>query len=131
MRGYWQSFPEQLQPALLKKLAPLKMPIVFAERAVEIARLVSQGDVFHVAILPAASSAAEWWALWGELCLIDPRPEVLVYAHTNSFQLWTGVLDMGGFDVIVEPFSDTEIQEAVLRAVESFKNHSIRNDSAS
>src|SRR5271168_3565146 len=86
---------EQLQPALLKQLAPLEVTVVCVERAFEIGRLISEGAVFQVAILPAASSHVEWWALWGELCLIDPRPEILVYAETNSFQLWTGVLDMG------------------------------------
>jgi hypothetical protein len=113
--------PEQMQPALLRQLAPLNLTVVCATRALEIARLISQGAVFHVAILPAASSHAEWWAVWGELCLIDPRPEILVYAQAASFQLWTGVLDMGGFDVIVHPFSDLEIQRAVLRAIDCFK----------
>ena len=75
--------PEQMQPELLRQLAPLKMTVVCAARALEIARLISQGAVFEVAILPAASSDAEWWALWGELCLIDPRPEILVYARSH------------------------------------------------
>lgn len=113
--------PEQMQPVLLRQLAPLKLTVVCAARALEIARLISKGAVFEVAILPAASSHAEWWALWGELCLIDPRPEILVYAEATSFQLWTGVLDMGGFDVIEYPFSDVEIQGAVLRAIHCFK----------
>ena len=93
-----------MRPALFKQLAPLKLNVVCAERALEIARLVSQEDVFQVAILPAASSHAESWAIWGEVCLIDPRPEILVYSQVTSFQLWTAVLDMGGFDVIVQPF---------------------------
>jgi hypothetical protein len=118
--------PEQMRPELLRQLGPLNVTVVCADRALEIARLISQGAVCHVALLPAASSHAEWWALWGELCLIDPRPEILVYAETNSFQLWTGVLDMGGFDVIVQPFSDAEIQDAVLRAVRCFKERTKR-----
>jgi hypothetical protein len=121
---------KQLQPELLQQLAPLEMTVVCAERALEVGRLVSQGAVFQVAIFPAASSHTEWWALWGELCQIDPLPEILVYAQTTSFQLWTGVLDMGGFDVIVQPFSDLEIQGAVLRAIQSFKLRSARNESA-
>lgn len=121
---------KQRQPALLAQLSPLKMTVVCAEQAIDIERIVSDGAAFQVAILPAASSPAEWWALWGELCQIEPRPEVLVYAKDASFRLWTGVLDMGGFDVIVEPFSDLEIQGAILRAAQSFKNRNLRNDSA-
>jgi len=113
--------PEQMQPELLRQLAPLKISVVCAGRALEVARFISQGAVFQIAILPAASSDTEWWALWGEVCLIDPRPEILVYSRSTTFQLWTGVLDMGGFDVIAYPFSDLEIQSAVLRAVRSFK----------
>jgi DNA-binding NtrC family response regulator len=112
---------QQMRPALLRQLAPLKLKVVCAERALEIARLISQEDVFQVAILPAASAHAESWAIWGEVYLIDPRPEILAYSEASSFQVWTGVLDMGGFDVIVQPFSDIEIQGAVLRAVQSFR----------
>ena len=119
--------PEQMQPELLRQLASLKISVVCAERAVEVARLIGQGAVFQVAILPASSSDTEWWALWGEVCLIDPRPEILVYARSANFQLWTGVLDMGGFDLIVYPFSDLEIQSGVLRAVRSFRERAVRS----
>jgi hypothetical protein len=112
--------PRQIQPGLLRQLAPLKVTVVCVGRALEVARLLSQGRVFQVAILPASSSHSEWCSLWGELCLIDPRPEILVYARFTNFRLWTGVLDMGGCDVIVQPFSDTEIRRAVLRAVRCF-----------
>jgi FixJ family two-component response regulator len=35
--------------------------------------------------------------------------------------LWSGVLEAGGYDVIVEPFSDSDLQNAVLRAAKSFE----------
>ena len=113
--------PDQMQAELLKQLAPLKMTVVCVGRALEVASILSREPAFQVVILPASSSDGEWWALWGELCLLDPRPEILVYARSASFQLWTGVLDMGGFDVIVQPFSDLDIQRAVLRAARCFK----------
>ena len=113
--------PEQMQPVLLRQLAPLKLTVVCAARALEIARLISKGAVFEVAILPAASSHAEWWALWGELCLDRSTAGNSGIREATSFQLWTGVLDMGGFDVIEYPFSDVEIQGAVLRAIHCFK----------
>jgi hypothetical protein len=34
--------------------------------------------------------------------------------------LWSGVLESGGYDLLVEPFSDEELQGAVLRAAKSF-----------
>jgi DNA-binding response OmpR family regulator len=48
----------------------------------------------------------------------------LVYAHTASFQLWSGVLEAGGYDVLVEPFTAEELQGAVLRAAASFAERS-------
>jgi hypothetical protein len=45
----------------------------------------------------------------------------LVYAQSANFQLWSGVLESGGYDVIVAPFTDREIQGAVLRAAASFE----------
>ena len=75
---------------------------------------------YHVALLPAALPDSGWWSLWGEMALLNPRPEILVYAQTASFQLWSGVLEVGGYDVIVEPLSDDELQQAVTRAARSF-----------
>ena len=57
----------------------------------------------------------------GWLALLNPRPELLVYSREASFQLWSGVLESGGCDVIVEPLSDEDLQDAVLRAARSFE----------
>jgi hypothetical protein len=40
------------------------------------------------------------------------------------FQLWSSVLESGGYDVIVEPFTDEERQGAVLRAARSLEAES-------
>lgn len=76
---------------------------------------------YEVVILPATLPNEEWWAVWGELCLLKPRPAILVYSRSASFQLWAGVLEMGGYDLILEPFTDKEIQDAVLRAAKCFR----------
>jgi hypothetical protein len=54
------------------------------------------------------------------LTLLNARPAILVYAREATFQLWSGVLELGGNDVIVEPFSDSDLQDAVLGAAKSF-----------
>ena len=111
----------EMQARLARQLAPLQTRIERVSRAGEIARFVSDGEIFNVAIVPVTLPSAEWWAVWGELCLLNPRPAILVYARAATFELWTSVLDLGGYDVIVEPFSEREIQKAVLRAAQSFK----------
>ncbi len=42
----------------------------------------------------------------------------LVYARVATFQLWSGVLESGGYDVIVEPLTDEKLRQALLRAGE-------------
>ena len=111
----------EMQRELRRQLAPLGVTLIFIERAAELSYITRGQASYHVALLPAALPDADWWALWGSISLLNPRPAFLVYAHTANFQLWSGVLEAGGYDVIVEPFTDREIQGAVLRAAASFE----------
>jgi hypothetical protein len=113
--------PIEMQGRIRRQLAGPGMSIDFISKAAEVSHLALSRTSYHVALLPAALPGNGWWALWGEITLLNPRPEILVYAQTASFQLWSGVLEVGGYDVIVEPFTDDEIQRAVLRAARSFK----------
>jgi DNA-binding NtrC family response regulator len=114
----------EMQRELRRQLAPLRLTLLFIERAAELSYITRGQASYHVALLPAALPDADWWALWGSIALLNPRPALLVYAHTANFQLWSGVLEAGGYDVIVEPFTDREIQGAVLRAAASFEERS-------
>jgi DNA-binding NtrC family response regulator len=111
----------ELQRELRRQLAPLGVTPVFIERAAELSYITRDRATYHVALLPAALPDADWWALWGSIGLLNPRPALLVYAQSANFQLWSGVLESGGYDVIVAPFTDREIQGAVLRAAASFE----------
>ena len=121
--------PIAMQGRIRRQLARRGVSIDFISKADELSHLALSRTSYHVALLPAALPGNGWWALWGEITLLNPRPEILVYAHTASFQLWSGVLEVGGYDVIVEPFTDEEIQRAVLRAARSFKER-CSNESA-
>ena len=121
--------PIETQGRIRRQLARRGVSIDFISKAEELSHLALSRTSYHVALLPAALPDNGWWALWGEITLLNPRPEILVYAHTASFQLWSGVLEVGGYDVIVEPFTDEEIQRAVLRAARSFKER-CSNESA-
>lgn len=113
--------PAEKQGQIRRQLAPLGTAIDFISKANELSHFTHSGAVYHVALLPAALPDNGWWSLWGEITLLNPRPEILVYAQTASFQLWSGVLEVGGYDVIVEPLTEEELQSAVLRAARSFK----------
>jgi DNA-binding NtrC family response regulator len=112
--------PVEMQARILGALGPLGTRIDFISTAAEVSHLVLSSTLYHVALLPAALSDNGWWALWGEIALLHPRPEILVYAQNTSFELWSGVLEVGGHDVIAEPFSSEELRRAVSRAASSF-----------
>jgi DNA-binding NtrC family response regulator len=105
-----------------ERLAASKADIIFVGDSVEAAGLIGEDDLFQVVLLPGNLSDTSWWELWGVLTRLDPIPAILVYTRNPSFQMWSGVLDSGGHDLIVEPFSDEELQDAVLRAAKSFED---------
>jgi DNA-binding NtrC family response regulator len=112
----------EMGKTITRSLTPIGIKPRCVSVAVEVTHLVSEGFIFEVVLIPAALPDGEWWAIWGELCLLNPRPEILVYTRSPTFQLWTGVLELGGYDLIVEPFSARQLQEAVLRAAQSFRD---------
>jgi DNA-binding NtrC family response regulator len=113
--------PVEMQGRIRRQLASLGVVIDFVSEAVEVSQLALSQRPYHVALLPAVLPDNGWWSLWGEITLLNPRPEILVYAQKATFQLWSGVLEIGGYDVIVEPFTEEELQRAVTRAAHSFE----------
>jgi hypothetical protein len=112
--------PAEMQIRILDALEPLGARVDFICTAAEVSHLVLSSTSYQVALLPAALSDNGWWSLWGEIALLHPRPEILVYAQNASFELWSGVLEIGGHDVIAEAFSGEELRRAVSRAASSF-----------
>ena len=106
---------------IARQLLPLDAHLVFAEPSGQTDVAINPDDIFQVAILPAALADRAWWTLWGVLELLSNRPAILVYAREATFQLWSGVLESGGYDVVVDPFSGEEIRSAVLQAAQSFE----------
>jgi PleD family two-component response regulator len=112
--------PTHRRGEIARQLAPVNADILFVRHSAEASASIHEDDVFQVALLPATLTDTDWWELWGVLALLKARPAILVYAREATFQLWSGVLELGGYDVIVEPFSDSDLQDAVLRAAKSF-----------
>jgi PleD family two-component response regulator len=116
--------PAYRRAEIARQLAPLNASVLFARHAPEASAAIRESDVFQVALLPASLTDTDWWELWGVLALLKDRPAILVYARETTFQLWSGVLELGGYDVIAEPFSDSDLQDAVLRTAKSFEQRS-------
>ena len=113
--------PAERRREITRQLQPLNAELVFADPSGRTEEGIKEDDIFQVAILPATLTDTAWWKLWGVLGVLNERPAILVYAREASFQLWSGVLESGGYDIIVEPFSDAEIHNAVRQAAENFE----------
>jgi len=113
--------PPNRRADFAEQLARLNAKILFIGGSAEAASAIREDDVFQVALLPGDLSDTNWWELWSVLTRLHPSPAILVYTRDPSFQMWSGVLDVGGHDVVVEPFSDEELQDAVLRAAKSYE----------
>jgi DNA-binding NtrC family response regulator len=113
--------PHDRRAEIARQLAPLKPDILFLERFSEAQFAIREDGVFQVALLPASLSDTDWWEFWGVLSVLNSRPAILVYAREVTFQLWSGVLELGCYDVIVDPFSDETLQRAVSDAAKSFE----------
>lgn len=113
----------EMQADLERILAPVGAEMTFIDGFDSFRDLSQRQNVFAVAILPARVPESDTWALCGELrLLLTPCPEVLIYATRASFQLWSGVLDAGGRDVLLEPFSANELRDAVIDAAQAFED---------
>jgi DNA-binding response OmpR family regulator len=113
--------PAERRREITRQLHPLNPHLVFASPSGQTDEAINADDLFQVAILPATLLDTAWWKLWGMLELLANRPAILVYAREATFQLWSGVLESGGYDVIVDPFSGEEIRHAVLQAAQNFE----------
>ena len=111
----------EMQEQVRRQILSFGMVPVLVSRAAQLGPHLRAGEIYQVVLLPASlPNTEDWWAIWGELVLLSPKPAILVYAPTATFQLWSGVLEAGGYDVIVEPLTDAKLKEALLRAAESY-----------
>ena len=79
----------------------------------------SKQKVYPVSIIPASLPAHDWWTLWGMFAL-EPQPSILVYTLSSDFPMWSGVLEAGGFDVLVAPFTEANLRRAIDSAANYF-----------
>jgi FixJ family two-component response regulator len=80
----------------------------------------SRQKIYAVALIPASLPTQEWWTLWGLLSTMEPQPSILVYTLSSDFPMWSAVLEAGGFDVLVAPFTEVNLRTAVESATNYF-----------
>lgn len=82
---------------------------------------ISGEQSYEVILIPARGFTSEqWWSLWGSVNSMEPHPSILVYAIRSDFEMWSSVLEAGGYDVIVAPFTETKLRFALQSAAQEF-----------
>jgi len=114
---------DAMRDKLHRQISSFGMIPVVVTSALDLAPHVRTGEKYQVVLLPESlPNTQDWWTIWGDVAMLRPKPAILVYAHTATFQLWSGVLEAGGYDVIVEPLTDEKLKQALVRAVEALES---------
>jgi DNA-binding NtrC family response regulator len=109
--------PAELKEKLERQISSFGMVPVVVANSSQLAPYIRTGEQYQVVLLPASlPNTEQWWTIWGEVAMLSPKPAILVYAQTATFELWSSVLEVGGYDVIVEPLTDEKLKEALFRA---------------
>jgi DNA-binding NtrC family response regulator len=116
---------QDVEIKLRKSMEVLEAAGDFANTPDELSSLIHKNKSYQVAILPAIPMAASWLSICHEISALKPRPAILVYSDQFSYELWTQVLDGGGFDLLTEPLTADKLQSAFLGALDSLENRSV------
>lgn len=111
--------PAGTQPQVARALGPVVADLMFLHDAGELAQIDRQRCPFDVLLAPAALLHEQWRLLWRELSSSEPRCAILVYSPRADFRMWAEALELGCFDVVVEPLEEERLREAVQQAFES------------
>jgi len=112
--------PDGMQPHMAELRAATPGPLRLCATVQELV-CESAERIYAVALIPSTGFLPEeWWTTWGCLNDMEPRPSVLIYALRSDFEMWTSVLESGGFDVIVAPFTAEKLRKAIASAVAEF-----------
>ena len=82
----------------------------------------------HVVIAKSNLPDGSWREMLGHLrCLVCP-PLLIVTSHTADEQLWAEVLNIGGYDVLAQPFEREEMVRVIASACRHFGHQPARVD---
>ena len=84
------------------------------------ARMLAGGHV-GVAICDIESGGDQWRSLLAELEESADAPNLIISSRLADERLWAEVLNLGGYDLLVEPFDQTEVLRVTHMAWEAWR----------
>jgi DNA-binding response OmpR family regulator len=77
-------------------------------------------NLVHVVIANADLPHWSWKEILEDVHSIKPTPLLIVTSRTADDHLWAEVLNMGGFDVLAQPFDRVEVERVLASARRHF-----------
>jgi response regulator RpfG family c-di-GMP phosphodiesterase len=74
----------------------------------------------HVVIAESDVSGWSWKNLLDHLRRCVPSPQLIVASRTADDSLWAEVLNVGGYDVLAQPFNRDEVERVIAAARRHF-----------
>ena len=74
----------------------------------------------HVVIADAGIPQRNWKEILESVGSLKPAPLLIVTSRTADDHLWAEVLNMGGFDVLAQPFDRVEVERVLASARRRF-----------
>lgn len=83
-------------------------------------------DRIHVVITSCDNSGWTWRQLLRTLSRLVRPPQLIVTSRTADDHLWSEVLNVGGYDVLPEPFHRDEVERVVASARRHYEPEQLR-----
>ena len=88
-------------------------------------------NLIHVVLASSEIPGWTWQTVLHEVSKLSPRPALVVVSRLADDRLWAEVLNLGGYDLLAQPFDRSEVERVVLSARRHFDPPSLRLASAS
>lgn len=83
-------------------------------------------DAVHVVITRPQCHGWDWKKMLHNLTRRAHPPQLIVTSRTADDQLWSEVLNCGGYDLLAEPFHRDEVERVIAAARRQFGPHQAR-----
>jgi response regulator RpfG family c-di-GMP phosphodiesterase len=75
----------------------------------------------HVVLVESDLAVWSWKGLLRHLRRLAPSPQLIVASRTADESLWAEVLNIGGYDVLAQPFRRDEVERVIAAARRHFE----------
>ena len=108
--------PQERQSRLLRHLTGWDANILTAASCGEAAQLLRDEPGVCLVLTDLSLPDGSWFDVLNRVGDVQRGAKVVVCAHVADERLWTQVLEAGGFDMLVEPYQDREVQRILSAA---------------